>query len=282
MPYTELLPRPSLRPLLRCCWSVRCTRPDDGMPWRVLPDGCADLLFDLGAAAPQAHWIGTMTRAVLVPAGSGVLDLFGLRFAPGGLHALIGAPLAVCTDRRVALDLWSAVWARDLLDRLVEQPDLAARMSCVERALLRARPATDALHAVDALDALARGPLPRRVGDLAAQWGMTERTLERRFDAWIGVRPKQHLRYLRFERLLPRLLAGEATATLAADLGYADQSHLIRDVQAFAGTSPTGLQASTPRGPRERHVGFVQSVTRPERHTAIRPCRPIGGSRPAL
>lgn len=243
MSYAELLPCPPLRPLLRCCWSVRGTRPVDGTPWRVLPDGCADLLFDLGAATPQAHWIGTMTRAVLVPAtASAPLDLFGLRFAPGGLHALIGAPLAACTDQRVAIDLWSALWTRDLLDHLAERPDLASRLQCVERALLRARPDTDALRAVDALDSLARGPLPQRVGDLAAQWGMTERTLERRFDAWIGVRPKQHLRYLRFERLLPRLLAGESPATLAADLGYADQSHLIRDVQAFAGISPTGLR----------------------------------------
>jgi AraC-like DNA-binding protein len=240
--YLELLPCPPLRPLLRCCWSVRGVQAAGAAPWRVLPDGCADLLFDLGASPPQAHWIGTMTRAVQVPAACGTLDLFGLRFAPGGLHAVLGVPLSDCTDRRVAVDLWAGLWTRDLLARLAERPSLTARLHCVETALLRVRPDTDALRGVTALDALHRGPLPSRVGDLASRWGLTERTLERRFDAWLGVRPKQHLRYLRFERLLPRLLAGEPCAALAVDCGYVDQSHLIRDVQAFAGTSPGALQ----------------------------------------
>lgn len=207
----------------------------------MLPDGCADLLFDLGGEEPQAHWIGTMRRAVLVPARRNAVDLFGLRFAPGGLHALLGMPLSVCTDRRVALDQWPAAWARDLMDRLAGQPSLAARLHSVETALRRARPSADALQAVTALAALERGPLPVSVRDLSARWGLTERTLERRFDAWLGVRPKQHLRYLRFERLLPRLLEGEACAALTTDLGYADQSHLIREVRAFADASPSEL-----------------------------------------
>ncbi|WP_313918457.1 DUF6597 domain-containing transcriptional factor, partial [Tahibacter sp.] len=99
MIYRELLPCAPLRPLLRCCWSVRGT-PVATTPQRVLPDGCADLLFDLGGEEPQAHWIGTMRRAVLVPTRRNAVDLFGLRFAPGGLHALLGMPMSVCTDRR--------------------------------------------------------------------------------------------------------------------------------------------------------------------------------------
>lgn len=241
MIYREWIPCAPLRPLLRCCWSLRGVSVAQTPPQRVLPDGCADLLFDFGGAEPQAHWIGTMTRALLVPAQRGRVDLFGLRFAPGGLHALLRMPLSACTDRRVALDQWSAAWARDLMDRLAGQPSLAARLQSVEIALLRTRPSVDALQAVAALATLERDRLPASVRDLSVRWGLTERTLERRFDAWLGVRPKQHLRYLRFERLLPRLLDGEACAMLAVDLGYADQSHLIREVRAFADASPTEL-----------------------------------------
>lgn len=240
MIYRELLPRAPLRSLLRCCWSVRGLPDASAASRRVLPDGCADLLLDLGGD-PQAHWIGTMTRAVQVPARHVPVDLFGLRFAPGGLHALLGRPLSDCTDRRVALDHWPAAWARDLMHRLGEERSLDTRLRHVETALWRLRPDTDALRAVTALATLERDRLPSSVRDLSIRWGMTERTLERRFDVWLGVRPKQHLRYLRFERLLPRLLGGEACATLASEFGYSDQSHLIREVRAFADASPTEL-----------------------------------------
>ncbi|GMV29589.1 MAG: AraC family transcriptional regulator [Rhodanobacteraceae bacterium] len=241
MIYRELLPNPLLRPLLRCCWSLRGMQAATAAAsQRILPDGCADLLFDLGGE-PQAHWIGTMTRAIQVPSRHAPVDLFGLRFAPGGLHALLGRPLSDCTDRRVSLEHWSVTWAHDLLHRLTEETSLGARLRRVETALQRLRPATDALRAVTALATLERGALPSSVHELGARWGLTERTLERRFDLWLGVRPKQHLRYLRFERLLPRLLGGDAGAELASEFGYADQSHLIREVRAFAGASPTEL-----------------------------------------
>lgn len=241
MRYCELLPCPPLRPLLRCCWSAQGAPGASALPRRVLPDGCADLLFDLAGPAPQAFWIGTMTRAVVVPAKSGRVDLFGLRFAPGGLHALLDRPLSVFTDRRTACDDAPIGWVRGLAERLAGHASLAQRLRCVEAALLRLRPQTEALRAATALATLDRGPLPASTGALAARWGFTERTLERRFDAWIGVRPKQHLRYLRFERTLQHLLAGDNSAALAADFGYADQSHLIREVRAFSGVPPREL-----------------------------------------
>ncbi|HSX62012.1 MAG TPA: helix-turn-helix domain-containing protein [Tahibacter sp.] len=245
--YRELSPCAPLRALLRCCWSLRGNGLAAAPPQRVLPDGCADLLFDFGSAQPQAHWIGTMTRAVVVPPQRGRVDLFGLRFAPGGLHALLGVPLSDATDRRVELHQWSAAWARELMDRLAAEPSPTARLRHVETALLRQRPNTDALGAVTALATLERDRLPAGVRDLAARWGLTERTLERRFGVWLGVRPKQHLRYLRFERLLPHLLGGESCAALATDFGFAVQSHLIREVRAFADASPTELVRENPR-----------------------------------
>ena len=178
MIYRELLPGTPLRPLLRCCWSVRGLPDASAASRRVLPDGCADLLFDLGGD-PMAHWIGTMTRAIQVPARHVPVDLFGLRFAPGGLHALL------------------------------DEPSLDARLRHVEAALWRLRPDADALRAVTALAALERDRLPSSVRDLSICWGLTERTLERR-----DVRPQNELavindtrdgaQELRLERLMLR------------------------------------------------------------------------------
>jgi AraC-like DNA-binding protein len=43
---------------------------------------------------------------------------------------------------------------------------------------------------------------------------------------------------VRFDNVAHRLVAGHDAARVAADTGYADQSHLHRDVKAFTGATP--------------------------------------------
>lgn len=64
--------------------------------------------------------------------------------------------------------------------------------------------------------------------------------------------------FLRIERAwAARAAIGEGTplAAVAADLGYADQAHMTRDVHALLGLTPRELRA----------VGFLQDSFRPNR-----------------
>ena len=73
--------------------------------------------------------------------------------------------------------------------------------------------------------------------------GVSERQLERRFAGAVGVSPKTYLRVRRFNEAL-RLMKTRRYPTLASiayALGFADQSHFIRDLKAFAGVTPKGL-----------------------------------------
>ncbi|MFF9126532.1 helix-turn-helix domain-containing protein [Streptomyces sp. NPDC014889] len=51
------------------------------------------------------------------------------------------------------------------------------------------------------------------------------------------------MRLVRFDHAAHRLVAGEAAAQVAAETGYADQSHLHRDAKAFAGVTPAAVVA---------------------------------------
>jgi hypothetical protein len=83
--YRELAPGPALSPWVECFWERREMRPA-GRPQRILPDGCADFLFD--RAGGRAWLIGAMSRPFeFVP--DGAVDLFAVRFHPGGAYAVL-------------------------------------------------------------------------------------------------------------------------------------------------------------------------------------------------
>jgi hypothetical protein len=97
MTYRESPPSPRLHGLVAAYWGVDSAVDGELAAQRILPDGCADLICDFACASPHMRWVGTMTCAIEVQA-CGRQDLFGIRFAPGGLFPLLGAPLSLLTD----------------------------------------------------------------------------------------------------------------------------------------------------------------------------------------
>lgn len=72
--------------------------------------------------------------------------------------------------------------------------------------------------------------------------GLTARHVQRRFLDIIGMPPKRLARIIRFShalRTLETLQTADRGARTAADHGYADQAHFVRDFKALAGCSPT-------------------------------------------
>jgi AraC-like DNA-binding protein len=107
----------------------------------------------------------------------------------------------------------------------------------------RSHPA-DRMLAARAREALVNDD-PSAIGlqSLAAALGVSPYRLSRAFTREVGVSVTRYRNRLRVSRALDRLEAGErGLATLAADLGFADQAHLCRTVRAHVGHSPTALR----------------------------------------
>ena len=103
MPYTEIAPSPPLRPWIECFWT-RSEEAQPGGQHRILPDGCADFVFDRSDG--NAIAVGTMTRPLLLDS-TGPQSFLGVRFRPGRAAAFLRIPLAEITDARVSLrDVW--------------------------------------------------------------------------------------------------------------------------------------------------------------------------------
>ncbi|TWI61557.1 helix-turn-helix protein [Pseudoduganella lurida] len=249
MSYREYRPHPALAPHVACLWTLRVAGPVSATAphvHRVLPDNCIDILWQDGGTAAFA--VGMMSASILVPASRPVRTV-GVRFKPGAAGLFLGLPLAELTDTRAGLaDLWGSAAAARLDDALwtSELAD-AQRVAILERELLGrlalAGPGqpTLALRAVAAFEA-AHGDL--RIESVAERLGVSRQHFALQFRQQVGLSPKLFARICRFRRALALLREPGRTedmTTLAADCGYFDQSHLIRDFHDFANAAPGGL-----------------------------------------
>jgi AraC-like DNA-binding protein len=81
--------------------------------------------------------------------------------------------------------------------------------------------------------------------ELASLLAVSPHHLSRVFRAQTGHTIARHRMRLRARAALDRLAGGELElARLAAELGFADQSHLTRVVRAETGATPSALRAA--------------------------------------
>jgi AraC-like DNA-binding protein len=237
MPYREHPPSTSLRGLVDCFWSAV-----HHAPIRVLPDGCVDILFSFGSE-PGASVVGVMTRAVFAE-GATEVPLLGVRFRPGAALSALGIAGHESRDGDFALsELWGAD-GRALEELVVRARTHEARVRAIESALLARRPSSRAadLRVARAVAKIEDAGGNASVASIAGATGVSERQLERLFDDHLGLRPKFFARVVRLQTAVKRAQqTNQTSATLAAECGYADQAHMIREFDALAGATPREL-----------------------------------------
>jgi AraC-like DNA-binding protein len=237
--YGEYAPSRALLPHVACYWSLE----EGSAPHRVLPDGCMDFLFDLSAGS--ATLVGTMTHALVAAASPGT-RLFGVRFRPGEAFAFVNARADEATDRAFPLSDALGRYADALSDELASGASTRACVASLDRRLgeLRARARAPDWRVRHAVERLVHGRGRARIARLAGELGLGERQLERVFTERVGIGPKRFARVACLKALLPRLhepQRGTPWTRIAHDLGYADQSHMIREVRRLAGVTPQAL-----------------------------------------
>ncbi|MFD8977171.1 DUF6597 domain-containing transcriptional factor [Streptomyces sp. NPDC059593] len=265
-------PAPELRPYLEHYWLIdwELTEP---YATHVVPHPSVNVVFQrYGPLDGPPDATGASARASAEVAGIG-LGLFtqkltgagrvcGVQFRPGGFRPFAPAwPVSAWTGRRVPLaEVFAAAGGEGGSDPLsaVLSPDADhARVAALDAFLLAHGPAPDpaAEQAMELVELIRADRGLRRVSRLAAASGLSARSLQRLFAACIGVGPKWVILRYRIHEALERAEAAGPTgapdwAALAAELGYSDQAHLVRDFTATIGVPPTayarGVSAPSP------------------------------------
>ncbi|MEV4012325.1 helix-turn-helix domain-containing protein [Nonomuraea angiospora] len=219
---------------------------------RMVPHPAVTLLVEFGAGSPVMDYDAGRQQRGSVVAGPGLgsggavrargenVECVQVRLSPAIARAVLDVSPADLDGAVVALDdLWGPEASR-IRERLSEVSSWQDRFALTDALLARRH---DAGPPVDPEVAWAwqrivvsRGLV--RVDGLAAEVGWSRKRLWSRFRSQIGLPPKRAVKLVRFDHAAHRLVAGEGAARVAADAGYADQSHLHRDVVAFTGVTP--------------------------------------------
>lgn len=213
--------------------------------------GAVALPDDMGELRAMADWSvsGPRTRPVaslsLAP-----LRSLGVLLYPDAFALLTGLAPAALQDRNdPADDLLDAGWAtwpqalRGCADDAAQLAWVTAELGARWRAVRgRWDPALGAsLRRIAAPDGAATVP------ELGEALGVGERQAQRQYRAHIGLSPAQARRLQRMNAAVYALrdptASARSLADLAAELGYADQAHMARELRQLAGLSPSRLEA---------------------------------------
>lgn len=249
MAYREYKPHPLLADYIEAYWSFRTGSEQAISVHRILPDTCNDLIVNLGSAvrspdtgetllhSEKTYFVGTKTRFSDVQYQP-CANLAGIRFKPYGIRSLLGFSLAGTQDHKAELGHAESAFI-DFFGR--QGLDWQAKLDVF---FLARRNHSDKL-VLSVLASLRRHRGALSLAELAQMHCITERQVERIFQAQIGSSMQEMSKQLRLLHSIELLQNGKQGKTLlevALEAGYYDHAHFSHDVKKYTGRSPASFR----------------------------------------
>ncbi|MEU8761120.1 AraC family transcriptional regulator [Streptomyces sp. NPDC048659] len=248
-------PAPPLRPYLEHYWLIDW---DLSEPYasRVVPHPSVNIVCERGQDTGDFAVLSGIGTGLFTKTLTGTGRVCGVQFRPGGFRPFAPAwPAAEWTGRTVPLAEAFPLDGTAAAGAVLSPAGDDARVAALDTLLLAHGPAPDpaADEAMALVDLVRADRTMRRVSALARAGGLSPRSLQRLFAAYVGVGPKWVILRYRIHEALEQAesAAGSGSAPdsgpgpgpdwarLAAELGYSDQAHLVRDFTATVGVPPS-------------------------------------------
>jgi AraC-like DNA-binding protein len=174
--------------------------------------------------------------------------VIGVLFRPGAARTFFPVPVHELHNIDISLSELYPDDADRLLNEVCSATGVQTQFHVVEEYLNRKLKKASPVHpAVEyAIEQLSSEGGVRRVWQIQSDTALSHTRFIQLFREQVGLTPKLFCRVRRFHTLLSRIEKGLPAnwAELAADCGYFDQAHLIRDFRAFAGITPLEYRRS--------------------------------------
>lgn len=245
--YREVAPCAALAPYIRCFWGSDHPLPDRPSEGGiVIPDTCMDIIYHIDYAenrissafcALDEHTYRTGPS----DSSGGLSATFAIRFYAWTACLFAEDSLCGSANGHFPADAFFRQIERALLPVLFDAPTLMDKVHIAERVLLSilAPDRTDAA-VLNAVHHMLRTNGRSRISDISAALALSNRQMERRFDAAMGVSPKVMASLLRYQLLWQNIVyTPHFDVQDAVDkFGYTDQAHLLGDFRKRHGMYP--------------------------------------------
>lgn len=239
-------PGSELKPFIEHYWTVTYNLPPGlSHTQQVLSYPNLHLAFEQDEQGQRALLYGVPLRPFERKLqGSG--RVLGIKFRAGGFQPFWGQNVSELTGKVVRI---GEIWGSEVdnwTDKILGSSDELAMAAQAEAYLCTLLPARDAL--AEQADEVVRTIHEQRdivlVESLSKHTGISIRQLQRMFRKYVGVTPKWVIKRFRLQEAAELLEqnAQVSYAELAAQLGYFDQAHFIKDFKSLLGQSPSAYR----------------------------------------
>lgn len=229
--------------------SSACGDPDPATRVRTVPTGMMNLIFHRGNRLLSVHDNELHPRAFLSGQEkrfadleyAGEINMISVVFRPAGVRAFFDLPANMIHNLRVTAGDLEDKELAELENSVLKTENDGFCIMLIEQFLLKrlTRIAEYKLKRIDAaIGMINYGQTDiARLADVAC---LSTKQFQRVFSEYVGSNPKEFSRTIRFQRALHILETSPETTlvALAADCGYFDQSHLIKEFKALSGYTP--------------------------------------------
>ena len=219
----------------------------------VLPNGYVEVMVNLGPAHRvfegsssgvwERSWFsGVQERSIFIESLDGT-HLVSIRMHSLGATQMFGLVAPQAANSVVDLDTLGGSHADDLRERLLNAESPEVRFATLEKWLCDRSTLDISIPPFvrEAATTIERAHGCGRVAELHKELNVSRKHLAVSFGRFVGVSAKAFARLHRFVWTLEQLRSSADVewSRIAADAGYSDQSHLVRDFRRVGATSPT-------------------------------------------
>ena len=220
---------------VQALWSASVSQESLGDIKRWLQgDACSGILFNLGSTI-YLDDIECSSKVILLPVSKEAhsitlppnSQLAGIRFHPG-----VGTAILENDSPRLNE-------LQTIVEQLMNTPEHYARMSIMYKWIKKIIHFPDVIPA-SLLRSLNVIPQAHKIGAIANDVALSQRQLERQYQKWVGMPPKQYQRIIRVKNTINALKNNPNTdlVELAIENGFTDQAHMTREFKQIAKITP--------------------------------------------
>ena len=175
----------------------------------------------------------------------GDVTVFGWGITPAGWAALMGAESEKKVNHAFDAREIFGDWIMDLRSKLIECGTINEQAKLAEKAALEIYHDADTkpFEFTAKVDAWLIRSIDPDIDDLVRDTGLSIRQLERNTRRYYGMPPKRLARKYRALRAAHLLALGDSIDDNGVSSAFYDQSHLIREIRAFTGLTPSQLRS---------------------------------------